>query len=466
MKKFLRAFFLFSIILSPFDGLPWFGLLGELSCLGYIYPSFIGMIIFLIMFFKKEIEVYLPKERSLYFFIGFMFVILISGIVNLNEIIYANTKGRTGIEKFSLQYIVVVFYLLLSIYYYYNIKTMKNPYVKIFKMIEISFYITLIYSFFQVLFILQFEIGRNVVTFVNPLIIYRDTEINAFFRVQGVSFEPSCFGMYMSFALPWLMGWCYLERSFIRQSIVIFGILTIFFSTSRTAYYVTIVEIIAFSILFYEKLFRNIRKMIYLTSVIIILLGVCIYLENNYEWLSIGKVVFSFFDEGTTFSLSNVGRFGSQMAGINIFLQYPFLGCGWGQFGFLVADYMPNWAYVTEEVIRWTNSAEGTGWAVVFNVYIRILAEIGIIGFFFWIYIWVSIFIKLFKSIHLVNNNDKILIKILMISLLGVFLSGFNFDTIRFFGYWLILPIAWDVFAKIKRKEKLILYKTQQGEIP
>jgi O-antigen ligase len=145
-------------------------------------------------------------------------------------------------------------------------------------------------------------------------------------------------------------------------------------------------------------------------------------------------------------NLSNIARFGAQLAGYQMALDHPVFGVGLGQYGFRVADYIPDWALVSEEIRKWISPTEGTAWAPVHNIYVRIASEGGFIGLLLWISMWGSVLlgcIRKYRSNTVASGQPDYLGLALVVSIVGVLLSGFNADSFRFFGYWLSLGAAW-----------------------
>ena len=100
IDNLLLVLFLISIVLIPFDNLPYMqNILGELGVRAPIYV-FIPIIIIALLYIisKKKVYFKLSAEKIL---LGlFIIWIGISAIVNVNNIFANNFKERSGIEKF------------------------------------------------------------------------------------------------------------------------------------------------------------------------------------------------------------------------------------------------------------------------------------------------------------------------------------------------------------------------------
>lgn len=133
-------------------------------------------------------------------------------------------------------------------------------------------------------------------------------------------------------------------------------------------------------------------------------------------------------------------------AGWDVYLDHPITGVGLGASGFYLYDHIPDWAVTTLSEI--TRQLTPNGWLYPNpkNLYIRLLAETGIVGFILYLLFWLSILgivIRLF-------NGDARFNKMLGIS--GVFiwlvLIFFNFtqdsfiDPNQWLGLGLLLGLS------------------------
>lgn len=154
------------------------------------------------------------------------------------------------------------------------------------------------------------------------------------------------------------------------------------------------------------------------------------YMESTYniKLMEPAKIIDSLAGESETHEMSNLMRLGSQMAGYNIFFDNPFVGVGWGQGTFYLNDYYPSWARQSWEV-----AVKFRDHPIIFGVYPRVLAELGLLGFVSWVSLWMLVVYKLFC----LNNN------VFAIMMIGILLSGMNMDIVRFYIYWIMLGMVW-----------------------
>ena len=134
---------------------------------------------------------------------------------------------------------------------------------------------------------------------------------------------------------------------------------------------------------------------------------------------------------------------------------HPIFGVGFGQYGFYASDFYPQWAWESSEISQWgLNTLIYPKWPPVHGLYARILSELGIVGFCFWIVIWIKIFRDLLKfKCRNLNIKDEIRVKCLIISLIGTLLTGFVMDSFHFFSYWIIVGVYWVIISSYKEIE-------------
>ena len=123
----------------------------------------------------------------------------------------------------------------------------------------------------------------------------------------------------------------------------------------------------------------------------------------------------------------------------------PVFGVGFGQYGFHMSAYVPDWALFSEDIQESMSPIPGTAWAPVYGIYVRIAAELGFVGLAMWIALWGSVVVACYRRYR--NNtaagSPDILGLALIISIVGVLITGFQTDSFRFFGYWISMGIAW-----------------------
>jgi hypothetical protein len=73
-------------------------------------------------------------------------------------------------------------------------------------------------------------------------------------------------------------------------------------------------------------------------------------------------------------------------------------------------------------------------------------AEVGFVGLILWLAVWAGVvygILQRMRSQHEGARDERVLALALLASIVGVLLAGLNADSLRFFGYWIALAIAW-----------------------
>ena len=141
-------------------------------------------------------------------------------------------------------------------------------------------------------------------------------------------------------------------------------------------------------------------------------------------------------------NISNQSRFGMQYASLQVFKENPIIGVGFGQETYHKRYHYPKWATRNNWEFKYVyqnNSIKS--FPTAYNIYTRLLAEIGLIGFFIFLGL---IFFSIQKSFFLFKNSqneNKVLAFITMISFVGLSLNWMQTDFFRQHGFWLCLVI-------------------------
>ena len=123
--------------------------------------------------------------------------------------------------------------------------------------------------------------------------------------------------------------------------------------------------------------------------------------------------------------------------GLGVFHRYPILGVGLGGSGFFFREYVPAYAYHLPELIRRINGAPG--FPNPKNLWIRLLAETGIVGFL----VFSGWLLRLaLGAIHLFKKEEGWRAMIGFAGLLALVIQvfeGFSLDTFALPQLWMIL---------------------------
>lgn len=429
---------------------------GGLGAQASFYPLFLGVLLFGMngLVFKKKM--FLPMNKSFFLLVLFVLTAFFSGIFNMDSLMELHFQGTTGDQRFFLQFGALIFYAISALYAYnVSLDLERDPLYILERLLLLSFFIPALYSSLELIAILGdasvMELLREIDTLFRP-----EDKIGVYPRVRSVTAEASYFGMYSAIIFPWLCsavfdvkGW----KKYIAVMIFIYYIVLNIFSFSRTSYMIFAIELILFMIFFRVSLLQHWKRVLgILVTGSLILCGIVDFFGDMVE-LDLGKVYLSLVADNGVYDMSNIARYGSGLAALNLWRDFPLLGCGFGGFGFYAADYYPAWAWISPELAIWAANTPGGAWPPVHNIYTRILSEMGIVGFVTWIMIGVLLLEEEWNLLLL--NVDHHRVKNLMISTVGVFLCGFNVDMLHLLIYWMILGMVWSYRGRFCKAQVL-----------
>ena len=444
----ITGLFIASIILIPFDNIPYFDkLLGELSVKASVYPFLI--IIPIILFYTvKNKKLYLKFTTEVKILAVYCFWVCVSIGINSSSILGNSFKGRSGIQKLILQLMVLGFLILIS-YCSNVIINIKNiDLLKLRKYICLSLIPVGAYGFIELLNIL------NIIDF-SYVISKTSYFIQTYFRgevypkgIRTVTGEVSYFGMYCAFILPWIMSYIYTEKTtkkkIIFSLINIYILILIVFSKSRTAYAITFLQIFIYSlsILVFKTSKKSKKIVIAMASCVIVMFFIVNRTViskvktdvNSVSQISITSLINSLSDKN---NMSNVARSGMQRSAVEIGMDNPLIGVGLGQYGFYAQRYLDEKAMTSHEVKIWA-SEDNSAWPPVFSLFSRVIAEQGLIGIVLWIAMLAYMVISMLQALRK-KENDIVGIS-LLVSFLGVIISWVNADMFSMISFWILLP--------------------------
>lgn len=464
---FTQRLLALAIILMPFSDLMYFeNLIGEMAREGAFYPILIAMVLWSLML-VRGMKVKVPKNLSVKLLLLFLSWLVISSVANLPWIAFLQTKGRTGVEKLVLQLVLISFVTLSALLVFNIVSRMRQPLLKFRYYVLLSFIVAGLYSFVEIIYLTGNSWGEVILQTLDLFIRSNGDASSMLYggRLRSVSNEPSWFAMYCSFIFPWIFSYVFTKRKHIWLYLIlsIYFVLLVVLTQSRTAYFITTLQFSLFLLgMAFTKfsstnniqlfLYRKRRLALFAIGVAFAICFMGIFLSKDIRANSSILAVFSSLS-GTSkyYQLSNLTRFGSQATALIMAIAHPIFGVGLGQYGFYMPDYVPEWAALSVEIQNMVNPSEGTVWPSVYNVYIRIAAELGLVGLAIWLIMWIVVLKACYKRYQLnrlPSGQPDVLGLSLMISIIGVLLSGLNTDSLRFFGFWINLGLAWFYLKK------------------
>lgn len=454
-SRWFIGMFAVAIILLPFNALPYFKFaFREMANEGAFFPILLMSAVCVINLTNGK-KLHVPSHSSVFVLAIFIGWVVISGLANFLEISQAFTKGRSGIEKFIFQYLLLGFVVFTSLLVFQIGRKDLGFLYKFRRYATYSLVPVCLYCIVEVLAISGNDYAVRYLQAIDHYIRDEEYGVAIFRRLRSVSGEPSYFAMYISFIFPWIFSYLITEPKyrwyFLMLIIFLAGMLLLTFS--RSAYGVVGLQMVLLimGVIFYSRK-KYLKKLSFLTAAVtitIILLTGVVNLDIV-QWDDVSGVLFSLLD---TESINNIGRYGAQSAAFNMAYHNPFFGVGFGQYGFNMPAYVPEWAKVSPEIEEWMSSTPDSSWAPALGLYARIAGELGYMGLAVWLYLWVSLLYSCYRQFkkNCVNlHRCDGLGLALLVSMVGILMAGLNSDSLRFFGYWMLLPLSWIYLVPVR----------------
>ena len=417
------------------------GVLGGMGQDASFYPVFLGMLIWTVEIFLGK-KIFFPKSLSFYSLLFFLFVLIISGVVNSGEIINAELYGQTGVSRYIAQTGALFLYFFGTLYFYNFFRNyQRDIYQFVGKLLLASFVLSAAYSCLEVGSFVSESVGSLLLS-VDQLFRGANTESIYGWRLRSLAFEASLFGTYISAVFPWiLLAALRRGKTYILLLFVCIGMVILSFS--RTPYGVCIAQFVLVLLLLKGNFIKTYGKALIggFFLIVIIVYGVEEFLGGMFttdDMINTITALWTF--DSAVKETSNLTRFGSQAAAWNVFLENPLWGIGWGQGALCLVDYYPYWAWDSIEIREYFRYNPS-----IFGIYPRILAELGLVGITTWICLWGFAVANIYCRFKRLGNEHDVA---LMVSIIGVLLSGFNMDIFHFWAYWIFLGMAWALETK------------------
>ncbi|MCK1536079.1 MULTISPECIES: O-antigen ligase family protein [unclassified Bradyrhizobium] len=271
-------------------------------------------------------------------------------------------------------------------------------------------------------------------------------------RLRTVSFEPPAFGNFAGLAWPWLFAAIFMTRG-ARKVLHVFLLLAftvlIVGSQARTGWLLLATNVVAFGLLkflFLPPDGRVPKSAAFMGAVLLFgAVAVIIFYAASFDDVIREAAV------GT--SVSDLSRLAYQVTCIKMFSENPILGIGLGQFAFKAISYMPDWGFVSSEVKASLQFIDAP-WPNTYSLYARLVAELGLIGLFGWIAIWIALMVSV-RGAGLIYANLGRSVPVvaypIIMSCADVLVTGLTTDTFRTPMIWIALGAGAAFSARVRQ---------------
>lgn len=366
-----------------------------------------------------------------------LFVVILAGIAaNFAEISGASFKGRGGIGRVATQGMSVVLGLLVCVMFYNFarrgfLEAMSRG-ARITLLIMACVGLLELGSWYHLPGLEQAYEALSLVIHAESGPVYPQ-------RLRSTAFEVSYAGVVLAFAFPFaIMG---LPRGDRRRVLyVVLVLLLVSLSKSRTAMLVIGCQVLFLAWFSVRGRFDRIMHALTLGVFAAILVALS---PGPRETLGTAVVNLALYGNpagaarAAEENVSNVTRLAGISAGMSMFRDRPLLGVGLGQYGFNYANHVKAADYRSWEVRRYVTSAE-TEWPPTFSLHVRILAELGLLGYAIWCALLLPVLLRALRGIDLDTPTGRARLAVAQ-TLAGWLLLGMSIDSFNFFGGWIAL---------------------------
>ncbi|WP_276680603.1 O-antigen ligase family protein [Empedobacter brevis] len=442
-RNFLDYFFIIGLFLFSFNQIELFPFLGEYVRESSFIFFFTGYIILIYKILKTG-KLDLPYNQNLFFLI-FTFYILtfLCTIVNINTVLENYFKRTNGISRFLRQTISLSIPLFILIPLFWNtIKdwSLQKTFTIIRKVFLYSLLFASFYGFFEILYS-YFGIypARLVTDFIGNIFPIVKPSYHQGGRISTFAYEPPFFAIYLITISGWMFSYILTENHFLKKISPTLAILILtFFSGSRTAFLVIFFIFILFVLYLYKNnLFRKQLNILFFSSLFIIFSMLTFNAEKLIYSVN-EKIERLNFAGNLKTDVSNKTRFGMQYASIQVFKENPIFGVGFGQQAYHSRFHYPRWSTINNwEFKEFYNNKKDPSFPPGYNIYTRILAELGIVGFISWLSILLYSLYLCYKFLQSSDFYTRAITISITISLIGLYINWLQIDTFRIYGVWL-----------------------------
>ncbi len=444
IKHSYKSLFLLGLFFLPFNSSEGISFLGEYKRDAAIVFFLLSFVLFFIdSLFKGKMKF---PQRSLFiqFLILFIGWVFISIVFNSASIYQNYIKGTSGFNRFIRQLISLIIALMLFITSYNIIilYSVKRMFLAIRSVLFYSFILVVFYGLIEVLIVyfnvhqlIPFILLFDYLPFIDVFLDFKGV------RISSITHEPPFLAIYLITVAGWMFSYIITSKGVKKYlpALLIFGLT--FFSGSRTALVVVLIQFILFVAVVFSisnRLRKIINRFLILTSFLLVIMFV--FNRKQVSQAIETKIESLNFKENLTTNISNRSRLGIQYTSLLIFLENPIFGVGFGQQAYHARKKYPKWATANNYEFRlFYLNDKVKSFPPGYNIYTRLLAETGIVGFGVFTTLLLLIIYQSIVSIKRRGNKEKIVSIVLLVSFIGFIINWLQFDSFRMYGFWICL---------------------------
>lgn len=458
MKVTLRQIYVFLFLLGVFfipfnswEGLEFMGEFKRESSAIFFLFAFLFLVLEVIS--KRKIKI--PKDNIVTLLVLFIAWIVITILINFPTVLDSLYKKTPGLNRFIRQFLSLLIScgIFLSVYYY-SIKTLETKDIlrKLRTILLYSLIVVTIYAFFEIIYIFSGFYPAYQILRLFDYFPFTEFDMQYNGRISSVAWESPALGTYLITISGWMFSYIITHKKIYKYIPLLCVLILTYYSGSRTA-----LIVISLQLLVFLFVYLNAKQLINLFSSLgigVLLLTISILLTKPQDILfDINKKIESLdFKGNLKTNISNKSRFGIQYANLMVFKENPITGVGFGQQGYHAINHYPIWAKKDnwEFKIMYLNNNEPS-FPPGYNLYVRLLAETGIIGFLIFLTLFSTLFKKSYKLVKKNKGDINTLGIILLVSFTGFALDFMQIDSVRIYGFWICMAIL--LILQIKKND-------------
>lgn len=289
-------------------------------------------------------------------------------------------------------------------------------------------------------------------------------------QLRSIFAEPSYYGIYMAFALPWFWYEIYNKKSKLYMAVTFILTFFLFLTKARTAFVLHLGELVIFTLCIIcftnrsKEMLKHWGKIIAVSCAAFlagnIFINQCMVTKQS-EPLSIEKSMTQYVESNVA-SLadpdqrSNRARYSVMEADFKIGLAHPLIGVGKGLRSSYMPDYFSEKAFQNGEVKMWLSFREKLG--IMRSGFPRLgeyttrFAESGILGLGIFLLPIVILLRKLYRKLKM--SKDKMPYIAFTVSFCGILAAGIGDSLNITYCYWLLLGLGYAMCFDNTKKEK------------
>lgn len=332
-----------------------------------------------------------------------------------------------------------------------------------------------LYGFLDTMYLAGSEWATNILVILNP-IIHEIKEEGIWWppilwngQLRSVFAEPSYYGIFVAFALPWI--WYVLDtfrdkrNRLIIWGILFFFILFLFLTKARTANVLLLGETVLLFLFTITGFLKSKKFFLPVLLCVTLAFGTSLILFNfGFGKNSNNMTALSYMEDniGSLAGMdnrSNRSRYSIMIANLRIGMDHPVLGVGPHLRNAYIPHYLPDQKHLSHETKNWIKNQNKKGILRAgfpeLGEYTSRFAETGILGLL--VFMLPSIYLiwrfVVFLKVHAKDMpTERTITVYFLISFLGVLATGIGDSLHVLFSYWLLLGLGFALLHHVTTK--------------